>query len=465
MSKVLVSESNLTSIANAIRSKTGSVEPITTDDMGSTITNDIITSRDVGVYRTTSFQDMYAIPGASNGDVCIVEISASQHTGTQYTFIPFNDLGDNIRNGFYSDCYFLFEYTAPDKFLTKDTLVDGGHNYRELATLDLESKNYIMDTASVTDSKYMFKIENIKNDMFAITTLDNMVLYNTSSSYNLAQYDYTDLISKSTVLSDNTYDDQIIKFKDIIEYDGCLIPVYICNTTLCCIRPDAGEPPTYCWLAGRLIPSGKMNIWVSVEGIAPGVYTYVRQNGGWFPKYATDTQNQTKSITVDSNTTTSVSPDPGYLLSGVSITTDVSPNLETKSVTITENKTTTITPTSGKDGLSSVEVITNVPGGYVYTDKHATITIPGNAWQGNSVDIVLSTDTYDIDTNVIPQVCVPPNSSVENTNNVINASLSVNSLVIYVNGSLQAINVNISAVNIPTTSLDVEVFGLYRKVV
>ena len=40
---------------------------------------------------------------------------------------------------------------------------------------------------------------------------------------------------------------------------------------------------------------------------------------------------------------------------------NVQPDLETKSITITENTTTTITPTSGKDGLSSVEVTTNVP--------------------------------------------------------------------------------------------------------
>lgn len=39
---------------------------------------------------------------------------------------------------------------------------------------------------------------------------------------------------------------------------------------------------------------------------------------------------------------------------------NVQPDLESKSVTITENTTTTITPTSGKDGLSSVAVTTNV---------------------------------------------------------------------------------------------------------
>ena len=44
------------------------------------------------------------------------------------------------------------------------------------------------------------------------------------------------------------------------------------------------------------------------------------------------------------------------------VVVNVQPNLETKSVTITENTTTTITPTSGKDGMSSVSVTTNVSG-------------------------------------------------------------------------------------------------------
>ncbi len=41
---------------------------------------------------------------------------------------------------------------------------------------------------------------------------------------------------------------------------------------------------------------------------------------------------------------------------------NVQPDLESKSITITENTTTTITPTTGKDGLSSVQVTTNVSG-------------------------------------------------------------------------------------------------------
>lgn len=40
---------------------------------------------------------------------------------------------------------------------------------------------------------------------------------------------------------------------------------------------------------------------------------------------------------------------------------NVQPDLESKTVTITENTTTVIEPTTGKDGISSVSVITNIP--------------------------------------------------------------------------------------------------------
>lgn len=42
---------------------------------------------------------------------------------------------------------------------------------------------------------------------------------------------------------------------------------------------------------------------------------------------------------------------------------NVTPNLEEKTVTIAENGTTEVTPTSGKDGMSKVTIITNVPTG------------------------------------------------------------------------------------------------------
>lgn len=47
---------------------------------------------------------------------------------------------------------------------------------------------------------------------------------------------------------------------------------------------------------------------------------------------------------------------------------NVQPNLESKEITITENTTTLIEPTTGKDGLSSVSVITNVPVGDDWSD-------------------------------------------------------------------------------------------------
>ena len=70
---------------------------------------------------------------------------------------------------------------------------------------------------------------------------------------------------------------------------------------------------------------------------------------------------QSKSVTITSNTTTTVSPDSNYDgLSSVEVTTNVQPNLQTKSVTITSNGTTTVSKDSNYDGMSSVSVTTNI---------------------------------------------------------------------------------------------------------
>ena len=71
--------------------------------------------------------------------------------------------------------------------------------------------------------------------------------------------------------------------------------------------------------------------------------------------------NQSKSETITTNTTTTITPDNGYTgLSSVEITTNVQPNLQSKSETITTNTTTTISADEGYDGLSSVSVTTNI---------------------------------------------------------------------------------------------------------
>jgi len=73
---------------------------------------------------------------------------------------------------------------------------------------------------------------------------------------------------------------------------------------------------------------------------------------------------QTKSVTVTENGSTTINADEEYDgLSAVNLNTNVQPDLESKSITITENTTTTITPAQDKDGISSVEVITNIPTG------------------------------------------------------------------------------------------------------
>jgi len=70
---------------------------------------------------------------------------------------------------------------------------------------------------------------------------------------------------------------------------------------------------------------------------------------------------QSKDVTITSNGTQTVTPDSGYDgLSDVDITTDVQPTLQNKNVTINSNTTTSISADSNYDGLDTVSVTTNV---------------------------------------------------------------------------------------------------------
>lgn len=79
---------------------------------------------------------------------------------------------------------------------------------------------------------------------------------------------------------------------------------------------------------------------------------------------------QTKNVTVTSNGESTINPGDGYDgLTKVNLTTNVQPNLETLTETISTNTTTTFTPTTGKDGFSSVSITTNVPTGGAVEEK------------------------------------------------------------------------------------------------
>lgn len=85
---------------------------------------------------------------------------------------------------------------------------------------------------------------------------------------------------------------------------------------------------------------------------------------------------QDKSVSITSNGTTTVNKDSGYDgINSVSITTNVSPILEEKSVVPTEENQT-ITPSSGKDGLSQVNV-SRIPTEYTKQEGEIEITSDG----------------------------------------------------------------------------------------
>ena len=106
---------------------------------------------------------------------------------------------------------------------------------------------------------------------------------------------------------------------------------------------------------------------------------------------------QSKSVTINQNTTVNIQADEGYDgLSSVAVTTNVTPNLQNKSVTITENTTTTIQADSQYDGLGQVEVTTNVSGGSIVLPdgiKFENSTVTNHNWLSNA-DTSNLTDTY-----------------------------------------------------------------------
>ena len=72
---------------------------------------------------------------------------------------------------------------------------------------------------------------------------------------------------------------------------------------------------------------------------------------------------QQKSVTISSNTVTTVAPDTGYdAIDELTITTNIpTPQLQSKTYEFTQNTTITLTPEQGYDGFSSVTLNINVP--------------------------------------------------------------------------------------------------------
>lgn len=110
------------------------------------------------------------------------------------------------------------------------------------------------------------------------------------------------------------------------------------------------------------------DIITSIKQHVTNAYTAIQGKGGAIPtnknienletaiaSISTSTPSQKKTKTITENGTSTVTPDNGYLLSEVEITTNVQPALQEKTVTPSAS-VQNITPDSGKDGLSKVTV-------------------------------------------------------------------------------------------------------------
>ena len=102
---------------------------------------------------------------------------------------------------------------------------------------------------------------------------------------------------------------------------------------------------------------------------------------------------QSKEVTITENGTTEITPDEGYLLTGVTVDTAVSGKPEqTKAVTIRENGVTEVTPDAGHV-LTGVTVDTNVPGkpeqtkAVTITENGTTAVTPDEGYTLSSVSV------------------------------------------------------------------------------
>lgn len=148
---------------------------------------------------------------------------------------------------------------------------------------------------------------------------------------------------------------------------------------------------------------------------------------------------QAKTINVTANGTQTVVPDSGYVLSSVTVNTNVpAPAVETqeKSVTITQNGASEVTPDTGKY-LSKVSITTNVEGEATPTQEKTqeitsnttTIITPDEGYALSSVTVITDipatpTQTKTVDITSNGQTMVSPDAGYNLSGVTVNVNVT-----------------------------------------
>lgn len=199
MSKVVITDTYLTNIANAIRGKNGSSDTYTPSEMASAITN--IPSSTESVYEVDSIEEMEELTNVSENDYCVVmnkalpvgytQLEYIEGTGTQYIdtgVIPNNNTGFEVDGYAINECAIMGanDSNAPLNFNFMN-IGDTSYRFQRYGSNSTNAYVLVDKTTYPRNTRYVWKM--LKNKIYAdnalLATFTNYTLPSTTKTIYL----------------------------------------------------------------------------------------------------------------------------------------------------------------------------------------------------------------------------------------------------------------------------------------